>query len=157
MPVGWGGNQTRREFVVSGMRAPMSMALLVLTSAAFTASGCADDGGTATPTTAPATGEPSPEPATEVPGREPDVRGVISTAATDRGVVYRLVEPSDSYYERMSLRRGDPVVVDRVSGKPLEMSDLEDGAEVEVWIAGRCAESWPVQCEVAALRVATTG
>ncbi len=64
-----------------------------------------------------------------------------------------LGEPSDPYYELMLLRRGDPVVVDGETGKTLDIADLDDGAEVEVWITGGCAESFPVQCEVVALRV----
>jgi hypothetical protein len=134
----------------------MSMALLVLMSAAFTASGCGDDGGTATPTTAPASEETSPEPATGVPGREADVRGVVSEVSTDHGVEHLLGDPSNSYYEGMLLRRGEPVVVDGETVSPLNIVDLEDGAEVEVWVASGCDESNPVQCDVVALRVSNS-
>lgn len=154
------GNQARRQLVVSDMRSWTSVAVLVLITAAFTGSGCSNDGSgatptSATPTSATPTDETSPEPATGVPTRDPDVRGVVSLRPwTSEGVEEAVLgEPSDPYYELMLLRRGDPVVVDGETGKTLDIADLDDGAEVEVWITGGCAESFPVQCEVVALRV----
>jgi hypothetical protein len=84
-----------------------------------------------------------------VPDRAPDVTGVVRVA--DGGPV--LADPSDSYFEGMSLVRGDPVVVHGDESGETTPADLRDGDAVEVWIEDGCAESFPVQCTVVALRV----
>lgn len=86
-----------------------------------------------------------------LPDRQPDVTGVV--AGTDQPAGPVLTEPSDSYFERMSLVRGDPVLVKSSAGESVPFSELEDGDEVEVWIDGACAESYPVQCGIVALRL----
>lgn len=144
------------RLVVPGMRFRLTMALLALFSAVVAVSGCGDDEATAANSDTAAS-EGGGDPATGVPGREPEVRGVVSKVTTDLGYgEYQLVDPSKSYYEDMSLLGGDPVIVDHETGDLLDVSDLEDGAEVEVWITGGCLESSPVQCAVAALRVSTS-
>lgn len=85
-----------------------------------------------------------------VPDRPPDVTGVVAGADEPGGPV--LAEPSDGYYEGMGLLRGDPILV-RDDGAAVAYSELEDGAPVEVWTEGPCAESFPVQCGIVALRV----
>ncbi|CAM3336095.1 hypothetical protein OCAE111667_04335 [Occultella aeris] len=80
------------------------------------------------------------------PDRDPDVTGKVGT----EGTTLVLVGPSDPYYEGMSLLRGDP---DFLRGdQPIEAADLVDSEDVEVWVEGGCAESYPVQCEVVAVR-----
>lgn len=87
--------------------------------------------------------------AAAVPDRAPVVTGVVGVAEGGGDPVLR--EASDAYYEGMSLLRGDPVVVrDEVQVAPTE---LRDGTTVEVWTADACAESYPVQCDVEAIRV----
>lgn len=84
------------------------------------------------------------------PDREPDVTGVVAGAGEPGGPV--LAESSDGYFEGMGLLRGDPVVVDE-DGTAVASSELADGDAVDVWVEGPCAESFPVQCDIAALRV----
>lgn len=88
--------------------------------------------------------------AERVPDRPPDVTGRV--ALTDEPGSATLADPSDPYYEGMDLLRGDPLILGS-DGAAVPSEDLADGDEVEVWIGGPCAESFPVQCEVAALRV----
>lgn len=80
-----------------------------------------------------------------VPDREPDVTGV---AAAD-GDALVLAEPSDRYYEGMRLPTQGTAVVGPGGGP----TTLAAGDAVEVWVAGPCAESFPVQCEVGAVRL----
>ena len=89
-------------------------------------------------------------PAAGVPDREPEVTGVVSFTGTPPIPV--LTEPSDPYFDRMSLLRGDPVLVDG-DGREVPYDQLADGDAIEVWTDGGCAESYPVQCPVTALRV----
>lgn len=86
----------------------------------------------------------------DLPDRPPDVTGRVSLA--DEPGSATLADPSDPYYEGMDLLRGDPLIRSD-DGAAVPSEELEDGDEVEVWIGGPCAESFPVQCEVAALRV----
>lgn len=83
-----------------------------------------------------------------VPDRDPDVTGVVAGSAS----APVLAEPSDPYFDQMSLLRGEPVLIDH-DGVELPYSELADGDAVEVWIDGACAESFPVQCTVTTLRV----
>lgn len=85
-----------------------------------------------------------------IPDRQPDVTGVVAGAGAPGGPV--LDEPSDAYFEGMSLLRGDPVVVGD-DGAALPPTEIQDGDAVDVWIDGPCAESFPVQCDVTALRL----
>ena len=83
-----------------------------------------------------------------VPDRDPDVTGTVE--AGRGGAV--LVEPSDRYYERMALV-GDGTLVVGSDGEALDPDDLATGDAVEVWVGEACAESFPVQCDVVAVRV----
>ncbi len=83
-----------------------------------------------------------------VPDRDPDVTGVVARSAS--GAI--LTEPSDPYFDQMSLLRGDPVLIDQ-DGDEVPYGELAEGDAIEVWIDGACAESFPVQCTVTALRV----
>src|SRR5699024_1477857 len=87
-----------------------------------------------------------------LPGREATVRGSVTGGAS--GAV--LTQASDPYFEGMSLLAGSPVVVDS-DGAPRELTELPAGAQVEVWTTGACEESFPVQCEIEALRVLSWG
>jgi hypothetical protein len=98
---------------------------LVLASATLLLAGCADSA---------------------VPGRAPDVSGVVGTEAAF-GPGPSLVAASDDYYEGMALVTEGTVVV------KIDPAALRDGVEVEVWTGGACAESFPVQCGVEVVRV----
>ncbi len=90
----------------------------------------------------------------ELPDREPDVTGVVAIGVGDAESTRSLAEPSDAYYDAMALagRDGEPLVVGS-DGSVLSAGDLDDGDEIAVWIEGGCAESFPVQCDVIAIRV----
>jgi hypothetical protein len=81
----------------------------------------------------------------ELPGREPEVSGVVR----DLG----LTEPSDPYFERLALVGDDDTVVVDADGATITTADLRDGDEVDVWVASACAESYPVRCGIEAVRV----
>lgn len=80
-----------------------------------------------------------------LPDREPHVGGVVAPGTSGRVV---LREASDRYYEGMSLDGDHPVV-----GSDGEDVELSVGDVVEVWVMGPCAESFPVQCRLEAVRV----
>lgn len=77
----------------------------------------------------------------------PDVSGSV-----ERGT---LVDASDDYYEGMDLLLDEADLVDE-DGKELAPQDVLDGAQVEVWTTGSCAESSPVQCGIERVRVVGT-
>ncbi|MEE6272260.1 hypothetical protein [Georgenia wangjunii] len=83
------------------------------------------------------------------PGGDPETTGVVRTR--DGGAF--LVESSDGYFEGMSLLGGDPLIYRGSDGAEIGAVGLEEGATVEVWIGGPCAESYPVQCDIEAVRV----
>ena len=83
------------------------------------------------------------------PDADPATTGVVR--AGGGGAV--LVESSDSYFEGMSLGRGDPRFYRASDGAEIDAGELEDGDTVEVWIGEFCAESYPVQCDIVAVRV----
>lgn len=87
--------------------------------------------------------------AAAVPDRDPDVTGTVE--AGQGGAV--LVEPSDRYYERMAIVGDDGTLVVGSDGEALDPDDLATGDAVEVWVGEACAESFPVQCDVIAVRV----
>ena len=105
--------------------------------------GCGDDGDESV----------APSDAGETfPARAPDVTGRIEV---EEGTV-RLIEPSDVYFEGMTLvsdRVDDAVLVADEAGDPLDIAEIDDGMLVDVWVGGGCAESYPVQCAIEALRI----
>lgn len=82
-----------------------------------------------------------------VPDRAPDVTGVVAV----REGTPVLTDASDAYFEGMGLLRGDPVVV-RGTGE-VAADELQPGDAVEVWTGDACAESYPVQCGILAVRL----
>ncbi|MFE6236545.1 hypothetical protein [Cellulosimicrobium sp. NPDC057862] len=80
------------------------------------------------------------------PDRPADVAGTVDR--DDRGP--RLVDASDPYYEGMALLSASTVVLDADGGR-VDGDALDDGDVVEAW-ADVCAESFPVQCQVLAVR-----
>lgn len=78
----------------------------------------------------------------------PTVTGVVAGSARHAA----LTEASDGYYEGMSLTSPDPRVVD-ADDQPISIGDLVTGDEVEVWVGDVCRESFPVQCDLVAVRV----
>jgi hypothetical protein len=92
-----------------------------------------------------------------LPVRDPDAIGVVGAGVGDSQPTGFLAQSSDSYYEGMGLGRSDsePLVVGP-DGDVLSVTDLNNGDEIAVWVAGGCAESDPVQCDVVAIRVIRT-
>lgn len=102
------------------------------------------------PTTSAAPEVPAPQ-HLGVPDRGPDVTGTVG--ADDEGRPGILLDPSDTYFTRMALTRGEPTVVDLDTAEELDFADLRAGDRIGVWIDGGCAESFPVQCTVTAIGV----
>lgn len=87
----------------------------------------------------------------DVPARDPDVTGVVAMSDQQDGAA--LAQASDQYFEGMGLLQGNPVLVRGPGGERIEPADLEPGDEVQVWVGDACAESYPVQCDIEAVRV----
>jgi len=85
----------------------------------------------------------------QVPDRDPDVTGVVA----HEGDAVVLTAPSDDYFEGMTISGDDETVVVDAGGSTVTTTDLATGDEVEVWVGDGCQESFPVQCDVLALRV----
>ena len=85
------------------------------------------------------------------PDRAPDAVGSAASVETSDGVTSVLFEhdPSYEYFEGTTFVLDDQV---DVGGKVTRASDIEVGARVVVW-TGPCAESFPVQCQVEAVKV----
>jgi hypothetical protein len=130
--------------------------LVLVAVAALAAVGCGSDDPAGSATSAPAntTAATSVGGDDELPDREPEVTGVVAAGVGDAQPTRFLAEPSDAYYEGMALAGsdGEPLVVGP-DGDVLSVTDLNDGDEIAVWIEGGCAESYPVQCDVTAIRV----
>ena len=47
----------------------------------------------------------------------------------------------------------DAVLLVDEGGDPVVIDELDDGMLVDVWVGGPCAESYPVQCDIEALRI----
>ncbi|WP_163542902.1 hypothetical protein [Occultella kanbiaonis] len=86
-----------------------------------------------------------------IPDREPNATGVVSVA----GASPKVVDAQPEGFEGMDLAGADdhPVVVDGDGGR-VQVEELVDGDEIEIWIEGECGTSFPVQCEVVAIRIA---
>jgi hypothetical protein len=83
------------------------------------------------------------------PPGDPATTGVVRTG--EGGAV--LVQSSDAYFEGMGLLRGDPAIYRGAADEAVDAAALEDGVAVEVWVGDSCAESYPVQCDIVAIRV----
>ncbi|MFD1505723.1 hypothetical protein FE374_01015 [Georgenia yuyongxinii] len=64
-----------------------------------------------------------------------------------------LTDASDGYYDGMRLFPDDSVTLSGTRGERLEPSELAEGDRVEVWVGDACAESFPVQCHIEAVRL----
>lgn len=106
--------------------------LVLATACASTPDTAPDVGGTVAP----------------APGAEPAVSGTVSRAP---GADPVLVDASVAYYEGMALLTQGTAVLR--GDETVDGDDLADGERVDVWIGDICAESFPVQCEVATVRV----
>lgn len=119
---------------------------------------CGDGGadvGTGEQGTRGSAGEPAATHREGVPDRPADVTGTVALGADPSAP--HLTDASDPYFQGMALLRGDPAVVDAGDGDVLDPAALTHGARVEVWVEGPCAESYPVQCQVAAVAVTAAG
>lgn len=130
--------------------ARLAASMVALAAVAVGATACGDDGGGSGAGSDPTGSSALDE--VRVPLRDPEVTGAVEV---DGGVA-RLAEPSDPYFEGMVLTVLDAdssVLVVDAHDEPLLAADLRAGRSVEVWIVGPCAESFPVQCTIEALRV----
>jgi hypothetical protein len=109
--------------------------------------GCGDD------SEAVGSEAPSDGPDTFLPQRPPDVTGTAAVMGGARDGGPRLTDPSDRYYEGMSLVQADTTIVSAATGRTVGAAEIQDGDAVEVWVTGGCRESFPVQCDVEALRI----
>lgn len=133
-----------------GMRMKIGLVVLVALVVVLGACGSDDDGepvqtGDATTDASDAAASP-----TELPDRAPDAAGTL--LVLDGGGFQ--LETDDSYFRDASLTVSDSTVIVDAADQPLTADDLTDGTEVEVW-TDTCAESFPVQCTVVALRAIT--
>lgn len=121
------------------------------TTLLFTAAACSDDDDRTDPTTQ-VTDSPTTDTAVDDwPDGPATVTGIVEFVS-DVPFSTRLAEPSDPYYELMSLVSNTALVRD-VDGRPMTTDDLEPGDQIAVWIDGGCAESFPVQCTILAIEV----
>jgi hypothetical protein len=124
--------------------------------------GCGSDSTSGPAPTQPATTSGASVDADETPAarslpeRDPDVTGVVRAGPGVQGGT--LVDASDGSFEGMALRLSgsEPLVVD-ADGQHVTFDDVDDGDRVAVWVAGGCAESFPVQCDVVAIEVTSNG
>lgn len=85
------------------------------------------------------------------PDRLSDAHGTAAGVETSGGVTEVLFQhdPGFEYFEGTTFVLDDQV---RVGGKVTRASDIEAGDRVVVW-TNECAESFPVQCQVEAVKV----
>lgn len=121
-------------------RARALLGAALLTASAAVTAGCSPAGSPAAP---------APSASEHLGGQPtPDVTGVVAGGS--------LTQASDSYFEGMGLAGlGDEPSVLAADGSQATVADLRDGDRVEVWLGsdGRCAESFPVQCDLLTVRV----
>jgi hypothetical protein len=136
--------------VQSSMTVRLTSLLVVCVSLLAVGGGCGDDSEVV------GSEAPSTEPDTFVPERPPDVTGAVAVMGGAEGEGPHLTDPSDSYYEGMSLVQADTMIVSAATGQTVGAAEIQDGDAVEVWVTGGCRESFPVQCDVEALRIASS-
>jgi hypothetical protein len=134
-----------------------SGALFLVAALVSVSVGCGSNDRVGSDPTVPSTSAPSSSAGGVgqlLPDRDPDVTGVVGAGVGDAQPTGFLAQPSDSYYDGMGLWRGDgePLVVGP-AGDVLSVTDVNNGDEIAVWVAGGCAESFPVQCDVVAIHV----
>jgi hypothetical protein len=134
-----------------------SGALFLVAALVLISVGCGSNDRAGSDSTVPATSVPFSSVGgvdASLPDRDPDATGVVGAGVGDSQPTGFLAQSSDSYYDGMGLWRSDsePVVVG-ADGDVLSVTDLNTGDEIDVWVAGGCAESFPVQCDVVAIRV----
>jgi len=131
-------------------------AALVLPSVGCGGNDCVGSSSTVRGTSAPVSSMGGVD--ASLPDRDPDATGVVGAGVGDSQPTGFLAQSSDSYYDGMGLGRSDsePLVIGP-DGDVLSVTDLNNGDEIAVWVAGGCAESNPVQCDVAVIHVIRTG
>jgi hypothetical protein len=133
--------------VQSSMTVRLTSLLVVCVALLAIVGGCGDDSEVV------GSEAPSAGPDTFVPERPPDVTGTVAVMGGAHGEGPHLTDPSDRYYEGMSLVQADTTIVSAATGQAVGAAEIQDGDAVEVWVTGGCGESFPVQCDVEALRI----
>jgi hypothetical protein len=124
---------------------------LAATTLLLTVAACSDDADSTDPTTQ-GTDAPTTDPGSDDwPDGPATVTGIVEFVA-DAPDALRLAEPSDAYYQGMSLG-SITALVRGTDGRLLTTDDLEAGDHIAVWTEGGCAESFPVQCTILAIEV----
>ncbi|WP_144016056.1 hypothetical protein [Demequina sp. NBRC 110052] len=88
-----------------------------------------------------------------LPSRQPDAVGTVGEVSTSDGVTVLSFVPDAGYEYFLGTLFwvDDSVEVIGPEGVSVDASEIVLGAEVEVWTEA-CAESFPVQCDVVAVR-----
>lgn len=88
--------------------------------------------------------------ASGVPDREPDAVGTVSQIIGDERVTGLLFAPEAGYeyFDQTVFTVEDSTTLEGVASR----TEIGAGDAIEVW-TGPCAESFPVQCDVVAVRV----
>lgn len=90
---------------------------------------------------------------TVLPSRQPDAVGTVGEVGSSQaGTVLSFVPDAGyEYFQGTLFVIDDSVTVVGPEGAATEGSDIPIGARVDVW-TDLCAESFPVQCDVVAVR-----
>jgi hypothetical protein len=127
-----------------------------LAGLALVLGGCGSDDDPSTGASPTTTTTAPSRPDGEVPDREPDLIGTVTQVEATTGAEGRLgtiLVEGDLAPER-GRKISYTVTTDTViTGSADAFEDLADGQLAETWAAGPCAESYPEQCELAAIRV----
>lgn len=117
--------------------------------------GCGSDASsdsTSGSTAPPPSSATAPPSTPTIPDRPPDVTGRVAYDTGYPADMPNLFDPSDSYFDGMSLMDGGTVVHDE-HGREIAITEFGDGDVVAVWTDGMCAESFPVQCGIVAIEI----
>ena len=84
-----------------------------------------------------------------------DVSGKL--VADGDGFALEVGTGGDEYYQGMAITVDDATLVRDTTGAPLGAQDLRPDDVVWIWVADGCRESFPVQCDLAAIVVDRPG
>lgn len=90
-----------------------------------------------------------PDPATD----GPDAFGKLLAGAEGEPLALEVGTGGDEYYQGMAITADDTTLLRDTTGAPLVAEDLRPDDVVFIWTSGGCRESFPVQCDFAAIVV----